>query len=290
VQTFWAEKFAELPPQSRILDIACGNGAICSLAAESSRDSNKEFSIAASDLATINKDLPCDDNDRELRSVIAFHSHTPCESQPFGDNSLDFVTSQFGFEYSDVQKTLHELRRILRPDGRFVAIAHHSDSVPIKAAKEELEIYALAIDELDLLGTAARYFEAVGAVSGDSEDIKKELEKHEPLATELSAGINKLRDAWPKHACSQFIVGAISFIARSARQTTAAARRAAIERATLDFKFARARLDDMIEAALSDEQIEGFKIDAREAGFESVHCLKLYDEDEGLVGWQIHLR
>ena len=46
----------------------------------------------------------------------------------------------------------------------------------------------------------------------------------------------------------------------------------------------------MVEAALDQEQVEQLTIKAYEAGFESVHCLKLYTEDNGLAGWQIHLR
>jgi SAM-dependent methyltransferase len=283
VLDFWQEKFSELPQGARILDIACGNGAIGTIAAEISRSNKKDFFIASTDRAVINSELVGDDDARELRNTIQFHSRTPCEMQPFAADSFDLVTSQFGFEYSDIRKTLAEVRRILRSNARFVAISHHADSTLIKAAKIELDIYALAMDELDILGTASRYFDVLGAVNTSSSPT-------ESLASDVNDKMNTFRTAYPQHECSLFILGTISFIARSVKQTTADERRIAINRAKSDFEFARARLDDMIRAAMDDEKIEVFSIAAKETGFKSTHCLKIYGEDEGLAGWQIHLK
>ena len=280
---FWQEKFSELPQGARILDIACGNGAIGTIAAEIGRSNNKGFFIASTDRAVINNELTGDKDARELRSTIQFHSRTPCEEQPFAADSFDLVTSQFGFEYSDIRKTLVEVRRILRPNARFVAISHHTDSTLIKAAKVELDIYTLALDELDLIGTASRYFDLLG-------DAKASSKSTESFSSDVNDKMNKLRTAYPQHECSRFIFGAISFIARSVKQTTADERRVAIDRANSDFKFARARLDDMIGAALDEEKINVFSIAAKEAGFKSTHCLKIFGENEGLAGWQIHLK
>jgi hypothetical protein len=116
------------------------------------------------------------------------------------------------------------------------------------------------------------------------------LKQTQSLASEVNDKMNRFRSAYPQHECSKFIVGTISFIARSLKQTTADECRVAIERATSDFVFARARLDDMLEAALDDDDIEKFSIDAKTSGFASAHCLKIYNNDEGLAGWQIHLK
>jgi hypothetical protein len=102
--------------------------------------------------------------------------------------------------------------------------------------------------------------------------------------------MDRFRQAYPDHECAVFIVTTVGFIARSAAQTTAEERRSALNQAASDFRFARARLEDMVTAALSEEQIEMFASNAREAGFPSTHCLKIYGDDAGLAGWQIHLR
>ena len=76
----------------------------------------------------------------------------------------------------------------------------------------------------------------------------------------------------------------------TAKNTTVEQRRVAIDSADSDFRAARARLDDMVAAALDSDDIEAFNVRAKEAGFPSTHSLTLYGDDNGLAGWQIHLR
>ena len=281
VLQFWREKFSELPSGSRILDIAAGNGAIATIAAELGVEKNKDFHVVATDLAQVHAELIGDDKTRGARSNIEFHSGVPCDRQPFDDDSFDLVTSQFGFEYSNVEKTIAEVRRVLAPGGRFVAISHHTDSLLIEAAKVELDIYQLALDESDLIGGTLRYFEALSESTGD---------EAKPISEDVSAKVNALLARYGDNDCAKFIVGILSFVAKTAQQTTLEHKREALQKAGADLKHARARLRDMVEAALDLEQAEQLTITAYEAGFESVHCLKLYTEDNGLAGWQIHLR
>ena len=290
VRAFWREKFIELNAGARILDIAAGNGAIATIAAELGAEKNKGFFVAATDLASIHADINGEDATREARSSIEFHSRIPCEQQPFDDDSFDMVVSQFGFEYSNVEKTLSEVRRILVPGGRFIAISHHLDSVLIELSKVELEIYRLAMDELDLIGTSRRYFEALGELGGDPEKLKQASKKAQPLSEEINDKMNVFRNKYPEHDCAQSIVDVVSYVARSALQTTLQDRLEELQKADNDFSMARARLNDMVQAALSREQIEALTPSARSAGFESVHCLRLFGDDSSLAGWQIHLR
>ncbi len=290
VGEFWREKFAEQPHGARILDIAAGNGAIATIAAELSEERNKGFFVAATDLADIRADLIGEGKTREARSKIEFHSRTSCENQPFANDFFDIVTSQFGFEYSDIDKTLPEVRRVLAPGGRFVAISHHASSVLIEAAEVELEIYRVALDELDLLGTSKRYFEALGELSGDPKQLKNATKHAQPLSEQINSDMNEFRDKYGDHDCAKSIVDAISFVARSSTQTTLPDRLEALDTAESDFRMARARLNDMAAAAMDSARIEMFRLEALAAGFQSVHCLKIFGDDNGLAGWQIHLR
>ncbi len=199
------------------------------------------------------------------------------------------MTSQFGFEYSTIEKTLPEIRRILVPGGRFVAISHHLESVLIEAVQLEQEIYGLALDELDLIGCARLYFETLGELPDDPAQIRPALDKVRPQSDEFSRRMRHFQEKYAEHECAKFIIGTLSFIAQSAGKTTLAERLEALDKAQSDFHLARARLEDMAKAAMSREDIESFSVMAREAGFDSVHCLKLYGDDNGLAGWQIHL-
>ncbi|MDH3803932.1 MAG: class I SAM-dependent methyltransferase [Gammaproteobacteria bacterium] len=269
--------------------MAAGNGAIATIAAEIGQDNRKDFFVAATDLADIHADLIGDEATKRARKTVEFHSRIPCESQPFEADSFELVTSQFGFEYSTIEQTLAEVRRVLVPGGRFVAISHHTRSVLIQAAKVELDIYELALDELDLVAGSRRYFEALGELPDDPQQLKNAQEKVQPLVEEYNRRMHRFQDKYAEHECGKFIIGAIGYIARTARQTTRAERLEALDKAGSDFQLARARLDDMVAASLDNEQIETLTLTAREAGFNSVHCLKLYGDDNGLAGWQIHL-
>lgn len=290
VRKFWREKFVDLPVEARILDIATGNGAIATIAAGVSRDFQKNFFVAATDLAEIANKLAADTEDLELRKSICFHSHTPCEEQPFDDGCFDFASSQFGFEYSNTDLTTQEMRRVLVPGGQFIAISHHVDSELIKAAGAELGVYRYALDELDLFARVRKYMGAIGDLSGSPKKLAKALQKAKPYSKDVNEGMDLFRQRHPDDECSRDIVGAINSLAQGARQVTREQRLAAVDAATDDFRFARARLQDMVDAALGEDQIDQLRMTANAVGFESVFCLRLYAEDDGLAGWQIHMK
>ncbi len=287
---FWRDKFVELDNGARILDIAAGNGAIATIAAELSIDKGKGFFVAATDLADVSVDLIGDEKTKAARETIEFHGQTPCENQPFEDDSFDLVTSQFGFEYSDIGKTLIEIRRVLKPGGRFVAISHHAESVLIENSKVEIEIYDFALNKIDLVGTAKRYFKALGDPAQHPDQQRKAAKRARPLAASLKTRMNAFREKYETHDCAQFIAGAVSYTVRVAQETTLKEKLDALDRAQSDFELAKARLDDMVAAALDSDQIKSFNVLAKEAGFQSVDSLELYTEDSSLAGWQIHLR
>lgn len=290
VREFWHEKFAELPVAALILDIATGNGAIATIAAEVSEELQKKYFVAASDLAEINPQLVGSDETSKLRQSIYFHSHTPCENQPFDDDFFDFVSSQFGFEYSNTELTIPEIRRVLAPGGRFVAISHHVDSTLIRAARAEIDIYQYALNELDLFGRLRKYFLALGNIGDSPKKLARGLEAAKPHSQSINEGMNLFRKRYPEEECSKEIVGAISYLARGAREATRKERLAALDVAAEDFSLAQKRLQDMVGAALGQEQIDKLQETGKAAGFESVICLRLYSEDGELAGWQIHMK
>lgn len=290
IREFWEEKFLDLPRGSRVLDIAAGNGAIATIAAETSLKNGLDLFVAATDLADIHAELIGSDETKQARTHIEFHSRTPCERQPFEADTFDLVTSQFGFEYSDIEATLREVRRVLVPDGRFVAVSHHAESQLINTAQAEREIYRVALDDLDLVGSSRRYFEQLGELPDDQASIDAVHKKFRPLAEEANRRVHEFQTRCGDDERVKFIVGTLGYIARTARRTTQQERLDALDKAKSDLVRHRARLNDMVDAAMDQDQIDALKISAHEAGFESVHCLTLYADDKALAGWQIHLR
>ena len=289
VRDFWRDKFNELPDGARILDIATGNGAIATMAVEIDSENGRGFFVTATDLATINPSVIENDVAAKLRSNIVFHSNVPCESQPLQDNSCDLVTSQFGFEYSDVPATIQEMRRLLVPGGKFIAISHHADSALITTASAELEIYELAFKKFDLFGRLSAYFTKLGDLSGTRNSVKRAMRNAAGESVKINEAVESLRRLYPDSECSQQIEAAVSHLAMGASKTTEQHRHTATAVAAMDFRTAQARLSDMVNAAMDQDDIDALGETARSSGFETAHCLRFFGDDDKLAGWQIHI-
>jgi hypothetical protein len=50
------------------------------------------------------------------------------ESLPFADASFAAAVSQFGYEYSETERTAKEMVRVLAPKARFLLVVHHASS------------------------------------------------------------------------------------------------------------------------------------------------------------------
>lgn len=113
----WAVRVADaaqLAPGQRVLDVACGTGA---LTLEAARRVAPGGAVVGLDR---NEDMLS--VARRKDSAVEWRSG-PAESLPFADGSFDAVISQFGLMFfSDRVAAVREMWRVLRPGGR-VAVA-----------------------------------------------------------------------------------------------------------------------------------------------------------------------
>lgn len=129
----WAPKVVEaarLVPGQKVLDVACGTGAlaravqqrVASAGYVAGLDANAAMLAVARDLAPV----------VEWRQGMA-------ESMPFTDESFDAVVCQFGLMFMDRGRALREMLRVLRPKGRLVVAVWDSlHNIPAYAAEVEL--------------------------------------------------------------------------------------------------------------------------------------------------------
>jgi hypothetical protein len=101
--------------------------------------------------------------------------------------------------------------------------------------------------------------------------------------------MERFRNRYPDDERASFFVGTVSYVAQTAQRTTHRERLQALDTAQSDFEMHRARLKDMVDAALSHGNIESLRVAATESGFQSIDSLLLYAEDQDLAGWQIHM-
>ncbi len=135
IAEFWCEVFGELQAGARVLDVATGNGALPRLLLK--HCPNPEVSCDGVDIASIAPNwlaaaLPND------RNRVRFHGQVDAGELPFGDGCFDLVISQYGFEYTDVERSLPELLRVLAPSGSVALVLHHSGGRPATLALAEL--------------------------------------------------------------------------------------------------------------------------------------------------------
>ena len=126
IADFWNTLFLTLPSKSVLLDLATGNGGLAVLA----QQSNANFDVVASDAASINPLAlySAEDSIYPTLKKIKFVAEMPSEALTFDDNQFDLVMSQFGFEYAQTVEALQQIFRVLKPEGRFIALVHHQNS------------------------------------------------------------------------------------------------------------------------------------------------------------------
>lgn len=117
IKTLWQDFSLSLNKNSKILDIGTGNGAVIELI-----QSVSQHDCIGIDLAKINDNVVRQINGRFISNVSA-------EDMSFKNNSFDVVISQFALEYSNIQPSLNEIHRVLKPTGKLNLVCHKTNSI-----------------------------------------------------------------------------------------------------------------------------------------------------------------
>ncbi len=286
----WRAQFARFQGRD-ILDIATGNGALATLAVEYSEDEGKQFKVTATDLADIGEQTTAEDSRiHQWRAQISFHGNSPCENQPFDDGSFDYVLSQYGFEYSDVDATLAEVFRVLRPGGRFLAIAHHAHSAVIGRQQISARVYHAALEQLRLFRLLDRHLASWGKARGArAVDKLATKPKFQKSRADLEQGLRQFTQAFPNDETAAKVFCAIDDLRQEALDLGPARRELAVKRERATFEGALNRLRDLFQAALDKQAVDLFATRAHEVGYTEVSAEPFYAESGGLAGWSIAL-
>lgn len=112
----WREFADALPDQAQMLDLATGSGAVLRHVRSVKPNAGLVGVDSAPDLGS-----PRDPGIRLMPAV-------EMEKLPFEANSLDAVTSQFGFEYGRTADVAVEVAKVLRSGGKVRLVIHHEAS------------------------------------------------------------------------------------------------------------------------------------------------------------------
>src|SRR5205085_11148762 len=111
-----------------ILALGIGNGGAALIAGETARERTGNSHIVAVDRAEIDPASHVSRHEEDYASII-FLRGTEIEALPFPRAGFAAVISQYGIEYTDLDRSLPEAVRMVAPGGRLRLVVHAADGV-----------------------------------------------------------------------------------------------------------------------------------------------------------------
>jgi SAM-dependent methyltransferase len=162
IAAFWRPVFQSLQHGQRVLDLATGNGALPRLLLAVCPE--KACTIDAVDLATIEPAWVASLHPT-IRAQVRFCGGHPLETLPYDDHAFDLIVSQYGIEYSDLDRSVPEMLRVLAPDGCIALVMHIAGSRPVELAKIELDHLDWLMSDAGLLSATVGLIEPMSRTS-----------------------------------------------------------------------------------------------------------------------------
>jgi SAM-dependent methyltransferase len=168
----WSAFTDSLTPGASILDLGCGAGA----AARALVGARRDVYVTGIDFARV---------PRMLHDQAELLSDTEMEALPFAEGSFRAAVSQFGFEYSQTNKTVRELARVLVADAKISFLVHHAESSIVAAGRARLNALAAFLGAK----TRAAFCAGEAAAFNARMSALKELHPTDALVSELARSL-----------------------------------------------------------------------------------------------------
>ena len=240
-----------------VVDLACGNGALTWICNDLLNSGGRRTRISGVDYANI-EPFKVLNRKEEDYPEIAFFANTDIDNLPFEDGSVDLVVSQYGVEYSDLDKSIPEIARVLGPTGKMSFILHDRDGDVIRGATRPLDAYIqlrdiFRLDEsiLKLAGLQNKNQSALAIRNSEKyKDLMIEIEK---LNQAIQFIINKYPQVTPISAYKTMLDQALREAAKKPTKRITDVN-AEVARARRALCGSIERLEDLAGAALSKKQ------------------------------------
>lgn len=293
LRELWLRFLAGLPEGAAVVDLGAGNGALEEIAQQHCTESGRSLTVHAVDMSPT---LPSRFKGEETgaRCRIVWHTGTRNESTGLDDRSVDAVVGNYAFEYGDDEKTIAEIERILRTDGRCHFLMHHHKSTIIVGSRVEL---AILEEEVGKDG----FFDAVGDYLGRFGDIRKASEfeklKRSGRAEPYRVRMNEAHRKALRHASTQNSIKLIEDIMTLAGRLVSPPMFFEPKKILLDrlrelrdeYESHCLRLRDMQRAGVSVARMEGIVDLFAQQRMAATAEPYFVSESDIPVGWQVHV-
>lgn len=245
IEQYWKGEFLSLSPDSRVLDIATGNGVLLLWAAQSAIVRGISLQLTGIDAAQIDPLRFVTSEQESLRNV-AFHGGVAAERLPFEDAAFDGVVSQFGLEYSDLDASLAEITRVLAPGGCLRWLAHGAASAVVAESAEQ-------VAQMDFLLARDGPFAAMAFFSTALLQGRRIARARDRLQTSLEGARNYCLDNLPSELVQQ-ICSSFMHMATENQRYHPEDIAALVKENRGKMRFYRRRLRDLLAAQLTPER------------------------------------
>jgi ubiquinone/menaquinone biosynthesis C-methylase UbiE len=281
VADWWKAILEKTPPSGVVLEIGCGN---CSLL-PAMIESAMEGTYIGVDLAEVKLSQVAQDKLPASGIEVILHPETPAETIPEADASVDLVASVFGIEYSDLDRSLPEVLRLLKPGKQFVALMHHSDSVVTGMSRRALSEY----NEEDL-ETVVSCLETISSARDHANSVS-EL-KANPDAEKSRKIINMLAEKYLSTTDPRVANGTMFEIMTNAlkffklMQSDSGSRQQFIASLAAEHKASHERFRQMVSVALDQTGIDELQEKLRGLGFSNT-SVNVIHSDNDILAWEL---
>lgn len=291
IGAFWRDTCAKLQGGERVLDVATGNGALPKLLVDVLADAGRLPEIDAIDLADIDPPWP-----RQLAPAVAarlrFHAGVEVEALPFADASFDLIVSQYGLEYSDLARSVAELRRVMKAGAAAALVLHHVDSLPVRLGRAEVP----EIDWLEqpggVLGKARRLLPYLARLATPAGMASVQRDPDAAKARQqFNDAMRELQARAERSAAADILLetqAAVGELMRRVAAIGAPAAEQALNTLRDGLRRARLRQDELVAHALDREAVERLAAGLAGAAAARIEIGELQVRGE-LFGWSLRV-
>jgi ubiquinone/menaquinone biosynthesis C-methylase UbiE len=281
VADWWQSILSGLPANPVVMEVGCGN---CSLLPAMVKSGVKGRYIGV-DLATVRLSPVSEQGLSESGIEVTLHSETPAEKVPEPDASIALIASVFGIEYSNLDQSLPEVLRLLKPEGQFCALLHHDDSVVTSMSRRAISEFNN--DDLDGV------IDALNTISSERDKTPSMAELgSNPRAEEGRTLINRMADKYlidtdlktANATMFEFMNDALKFFKMMGAPSQD--RRHFISSLEKEHKASHERFQQMVSVAFNDNSIENLQAKLDELGFTKIEASVIYSKDD-VLAWEL---
>lgn len=282
---FWQSALGELTAADHILEIGAGNGNFVDVLRRIFSPQTVPPYLGV-DLADIRPKVHATEGEQ-----IQFRGEIDIANTDIENQSFTTAISQFCLEYTPLDQSITEISRILVPKGATLAmIMHHAESKVTLVAKEEIRYLKLILADDGILQSAKNMIPFV--LMASTPEGKMAL-KANPDAQTTRSQFNQKQDELQSLAEAAETSPILHHAAKSAHDILVATSQygeqqalSGLEQAHTTYQDALLRLQELVDTAMGQSQIESVKAILNSNGFTSVDISEVSNQDQRM-GWTV---